>query len=53
MNPTAISQLAEQFFRVVVGLALAYYLIPSGYEAVSAGATFGCTAGAAAGWRLS
>ena len=49
MNPTAISQLAEQFFRVVVGLALAYYLIPSGYEAVSAGATFGCTAGAAAG----
>ena len=49
MNPTAISQLAEQFFRVVVGLALAYYLIPSGYEAVSAGATFGCTAGAVAG----
>ncbi len=49
MNPTAISQLAEQLFRVVVGLALAYYLIPSGYEAVSAGATFGCTAGAAAG----
>ena len=38
MNPTAISQLAEQFFRVVVGLALAYYLIPSGYEAVSAAA---------------
>ena len=32
MNPTAISQLAEQSFRVVVGLALAYYLIPSGYE---------------------
>ena len=49
MNPTALSQLAEQFVRVAVGLAMAYYLIPSGYEAVSAGATFGCTAGAAAG----
>ena len=49
MNPTAISQFFEQLFRVIVGLALAYYLIPTGLEAVNAGATFGCTAGAAAG----
>lgn len=49
MNPTAISQLFEQLFRVVVGLGLAYFLLDSGYEAVCAGATFGSTAGAAAG----
>lgn len=49
MNPTALSQFFEQLFRVIVGLALAYYLIPTGLEATNAGATFGCTAGAAAG----
>ena len=49
MNPTAISQTIEQLFRVLVGLGLAYFLLPSGLEAFSAGATFGCTAGAAAG----
>lgn len=49
MNPTAISQLFEQLFRVVVGLGLAYFLLSSGYEAVCAGATFGSTAGAGAG----
>lgn len=49
MNPTALSQFFEQLFRVVIGLALAYYLIPTGLEATNAGATFGCTAGAAAG----
>ncbi len=49
MSPTALSQFFEQLVRVIVGLALAYYLIPTGLEAVNAGATFGCTAGAAAG----
>ena len=49
MNPTAVSQLFEQLFRVAVGLGLAYFLLSSGYEAVCAGATFGSTAGAAAG----
>lgn len=49
MNPTALSQFFEQLFRVVVGLSLAYYLIPTGLEATNAGATFGCTAGAVAG----
>lgn len=49
MNPTALSQFFEQLFRVIVGLSLAYYLIPTGLEATNAGATFGCTAGAVAG----
>lgn len=49
MNPTAISQLTEQFFRVVVGLGLAYYLIDTGSTAVSAGAVFGGTFGAGVG----
>lgn len=49
MNPTALSQFFEQLFRVIVGLVLAYYLIPTGLEATNAGATFGCTAGAVAG----
>lgn len=49
MNPTAVSQLFEQLFRVVFGLGLAYFLLDSGYEVVCAGATFGSTAGAGAG----
>ncbi len=49
MNPTAISQLIEQLFRVIVGLGLAYYLIKAGFPAVSAGAIFGGTAGAGVG----
>lgn len=49
MNPTAISQIFEQFVRVVVGLTLVYALISYGDQVSIAGATFGCTAGAAAG----
>lgn len=49
MNPTAVSQLFEQFARVAVGLGLAYYLLASGASAACAGATFGVTAGAGAG----
>ena len=49
MNPTAVSQFVEQFFRVVVGLVLAHMLISAGNQYVSAGAIFGCTFGAGAG----
>ena len=51
MNPTAVSQIIEQLFRVVMGLALSYYLIRAGvgYDKISASAIFGGTAGAAAG----
>ena len=52
MNPTAVSQLVEQFFRVGVGLALGYYLISAGYDKFAAGAIFGCTAGAGAGLAI-
>lgn len=48
MNPTAVSEVVEQFFRVVVGLALSWFLIDTGYEMASAGATFGASAGSAA-----
>lgn len=45
MRPTAISQIFEQFFRVLVGLALAFYLVSKGEAIAAAGATFGATAG--------
>lgn len=45
MRPTAISQIFEQFFRVLVGLALAFYLVKKGEAIAAAGATFGATAG--------
>jgi len=57
MNPTAITQVVEQFFRVGVGLALAYYMMSAPLFAETydsgargaAGGTFGATAGAIAG----
>ena len=49
MKPTAVSQMIEQLFRVIVGLSLAYFLISNGTEFAAAGGTFGATAGAAAG----
>ena len=52
MNPTAVSQLVEQFFRVGVGLSLGYFLIKAGYDKFAAGAIFGCTAGAGAGLAI-
>ena len=45
MMPTAVSEVTEQLFRVVVGLTLSYVLITKGLECASAGATFGATAG--------
>lgn len=49
MTPTAISQIIEQFFRVVTMILLAYLLLPSGLEYAAAGASFGAGPGAAAG----
>ena len=57
MNPTAVSQIVEQLFRVGVGLSLGYYMIngtifASQYDPGARGAAGGCfgaSAGAAAG----
>lgn len=49
MNPTAISQVVEQFFRVGLGLTLAYVLLRKGTEYAAAGASFGAAAGAIGG----
>ncbi len=50
MNPTAISQVVEQFIRVIAGLFLAYYLFKHyRVEHAAAGASFGATAGSLAG----
>jgi O-antigen/teichoic acid export membrane protein len=51
MVPTAVSQVAEQFVRVAVMLALLIVLLQAGAgeETVAAGATFGSAAGAFAG----
>lgn len=48
MTPIAYSQIIEQFFRVAVGLYLAYALVNSGLEEAAAGATFGASAGSIA-----
>lgn len=60
MRPTAVSQIVEQFFRVVVGLTLAYTLFNltggsgflakyDAFERGAAGAAFGATAGSIGG----
>lgn len=49
MRPTAVSQVVEQFFRVVTGLILAIILVEKGVEFSAAGASFGATAGGIAG----
>ena len=49
MKPTAISQIAEQLFRVGIGLSLAIFLVPEGVEYAAGGASFGATAGAMGG----
>lgn len=47
MEKIAISQIGEQFFRVILGIALAYYLMKiSGPELGAAGAIMGATIGA-------
>lgn len=49
MSKIAISQISEQLFRVILGIALAYYLMKqSGPEMGAAGAIAGATIGAVA-----
>jgi O-antigen/teichoic acid export membrane protein len=51
MVPTAISQMIEQLFRVIMMVGLLLYFTRMGYDkgTIAAGATFGSVAGAAAG----
>lgn len=49
MPPPAISQILEQFVRVMVMLILAYYLLPKGLAYAAAGAAFGAVPGALTG----
>jgi stage V sporulation protein B len=49
MTPPAISQILEQFVRVMTMLALAYYLLPMGLEYAAAGAAFGALPGSVTG----
>ncbi|MDR2156900.1 MAG: polysaccharide biosynthesis protein [Clostridiales Family XIII bacterium] len=52
MKPSAAVQVVEQLFRVIVGLLLAFLFVGAGREYAAAGAMFGATAGAAAGFIL-
>lgn len=52
MNPTAISEITEQFFRVVTGLSLSYFFLSQSLEKASAGATFGASAGSMAAFII-
>ncbi|MHC6181428.1 putative polysaccharide biosynthesis protein [Clostridium sp. JNZ X4-2] len=45
MNYTAVSQIIEQIGRVVVGVGLAYLLLPRGIEYSAGGAALGAAAG--------
>ncbi len=49
MTPTALSQIVEQFFRVVAGLLLTYLLLDKGIPAAAGGASFGGSVGALMG----
>ncbi|MFW5790249.1 MAG: putative polysaccharide biosynthesis protein [Bacillota bacterium] len=49
MFPTALSQVVEQFIRIVTMLILVVILLPYGIEYAAAGATFGATTGSIAG----
>lgn len=49
MTPPAVSQILEQFIRVVTMLVLAYVLLPYGLEYAAAGAAFGAVPGSLMG----
>lgn len=50
MMPTALSQIFEQFFRVVTGLLLTYFLLDKGLPIAAGGASFGGSMGAIMGF---
>lgn len=50
MKPYAISQVIEQFFRVIGGLVLAVVLVSAGFEYAAGGATLGASIGSFAGF---
>ncbi|MDU2064806.1 MAG: polysaccharide biosynthesis protein [Sporomusaceae bacterium] len=52
MVPTALSQVVEQFVRIVTMLGLVFLLLPQGLAYAAAGASFGAVPGAAAGLFL-
>ncbi len=52
MAPTAISQVAEQFGRVIIGLLLAVLLLNKGIEFAAAGAAFGASIGGVFGFLI-
>lgn len=49
MTPTAVSQIVEQIFRVIVMIVLANLLMPWGLDYAAAGASLGALAGAVTG----
>lgn len=49
MTPPAVSQIIEQFIRVVTMVVLAYVLLPQGLEYAAAGAAFGAVPGSLMG----
>ncbi|MBR4904793.1 MAG: polysaccharide biosynthesis protein [Selenomonadaceae bacterium] len=49
MTPTAVSQIVEQIFRVIVMIMLADLCLPLGLEYAAAGASLGALAGAVTG----
>lgn len=49
MTPPAVSQIIEQFVRVVTMVVLAYLLLPYGLEYAAAGAAFGAVPGSLTG----
>ncbi|MGE5628193.1 MAG: putative polysaccharide biosynthesis protein [Solirubrobacterales bacterium] len=49
MSYTAVSQLIEQLGRVIIGVSLAYLLLPMGIEYSAGGAAIGASAGGIAG----
>ncbi len=49
MLPTAVSEVIEALSKLVIGLGLAYLLLPRGKMFASAGAIFGVTAGSVLG----
>ncbi|NLY44472.1 MAG: polysaccharide biosynthesis protein [Tissierella sp.] len=49
MVPTALSQIGEQFFRVIIGLVITYLLLGYGIPVAAGGASFGGSIGAMSG----